>query len=438
MKHLLTISRITFLSFFFLYGCSTEENNLTPTVQYFIAATAGEGGSLSTEGGIYDDGTEVNITAKPADGYEFAGWEGIDSTETTITVIVNSNTNITAEFRLILGVTNMTAIGVISEQTIVEAKKIIYGKWDFENSSKSLKSSKKNNSLFDFIEPVVHGKKDYNNSSNSSRLQQKLSCSFDFIEFTDESYIMSLEAEGDSYYVSGDYVINATSDGKVSSVDLKYNNGSGEITIATLTDVIVVLTNSSLNATFNIELNIPEESDVAVCSSLSGNFSAEKDEPLEASSSATPDSNHAKLIKTWVFDSVFRTEEPNNNQLDYVFEGYCLDYDYNETTSEYEEIQIPNCSAPTSIMITFSTYGTYTMYSDGGSDGLIIDEIDSWDWLDSNQNEIVVGEDEYETFNLTIESITDTLLILTVNDDYYDEETGQEISSVITYALSAK
>ena len=86
----------------------------------------------------------MNITATPADGYEFAGWEGIDSTETTITVIVNSNTNITAEFRLILGVTNMTAIGVISEQTIVEAKKIIYGKWDFENSSKSLKSSKKN------------------------------------------------------------------------------------------------------------------------------------------------------------------------------------------------------------------------------------------------------------------------------------------------------
>ena len=147
---------------------------------------------------------------------------------------------------------------------------------------------------------------------------------------------MSLLAEGYSYYVSGEYLINETSDGKVSSVDLKYNNGSGEITIATLTDVIVVLTNSSLNATFNIKLNIPEESDVAVCSSLSGNFSAKKDEPLEASCSATPDSNHAKIIKTWVFDSIFTTEEPNSNQLDYSFEDYCLDYTYNETTYEYE------------------------------------------------------------------------------------------------------
>ena len=56
----------------------------------------------------------MNITATPDDGYEFAGWKGIDFSETTITVIVNSNTNITAEFSLILGVTNMTSIGVMS------------------------------------------------------------------------------------------------------------------------------------------------------------------------------------------------------------------------------------------------------------------------------------------------------------------------------------
>ena len=69
-------------------------------------------------------------------------------------------------------------------------------------------------------------------------------------------------------------------------------------------------------------------------------------------------------------------------------------------------------------MLTFSTYGTYTFSFDGGSDGLIIDEIDSWDWLDSNQNGIVIGEDEYAT--LTIESITDTSLIFTVIENGYD------------------
>jgi hypothetical protein len=31
---------------------------------------------VSTEGGEYEEGTEVTITATPDEGYEFIGWEG--------------------------------------------------------------------------------------------------------------------------------------------------------------------------------------------------------------------------------------------------------------------------------------------------------------------------------------------------------------------------
>ena len=30
-----------------------------------------EGGTVSSEGGTYDDGTEITVTATPAEGYEF-------------------------------------------------------------------------------------------------------------------------------------------------------------------------------------------------------------------------------------------------------------------------------------------------------------------------------------------------------------------------------
>tara|TARA_B100000767_G_scaffold274517_1_gene307750 strand:+ start:326 stop:2215 length:1890 start_codon:yes stop_codon:yes gene_type:complete len=46
-----------------------------PTVQYTLSVSASEGGTISTEGGIYDEGTEVTITATPNEGYQFIGWD---------------------------------------------------------------------------------------------------------------------------------------------------------------------------------------------------------------------------------------------------------------------------------------------------------------------------------------------------------------------------
>src|SRR5210317_1411942 len=89
MKKLLYPLAFALTAFLFVYSCSAEEEDTTPPptvqqptpepepqapTQYTLTVTAGEGGSVSTEGGTYDEGTEVNITATPEEGYEFVGW----------------------------------------------------------------------------------------------------------------------------------------------------------------------------------------------------------------------------------------------------------------------------------------------------------------------------------------------------------------------------
>ena len=68
---------------------------------YILSVSAGEGGTVSTEGGTYDQGTEVNITATPNEGYSFVRWEGIEDTSNEITVLVSSNTTVVAIFQVI-------------------------------------------------------------------------------------------------------------------------------------------------------------------------------------------------------------------------------------------------------------------------------------------------------------------------------------------------
>ena len=90
------------------YGSYTSQNTYTPPPtttssttnvnQYTLTASAGLGGTVSTSGGTYDDGTSVTITASANDGYEFNGWNGSDLSSSTITITLNSNTTIEAVF----------------------------------------------------------------------------------------------------------------------------------------------------------------------------------------------------------------------------------------------------------------------------------------------------------------------------------------------------
>ena len=117
MKKLLYPFVFILTAFLIIYSCSAEEDNTPPpsiiqtpepeppaptpvVVQYTLTVTAGEGGSV-TNGGTFDEGTEVTITATPNEGYEFVGWEGSDNDSSSLTLTLNSNNNIQAIFQKI-------------------------------------------------------------------------------------------------------------------------------------------------------------------------------------------------------------------------------------------------------------------------------------------------------------------------------------------------
>ena len=114
MKKLIYPIAFALTAFLILYSCSAEEEDTTPSpsiistpepeppapTQYTLEVTAGEGGTVSTEGGTYDEGTEITITATPDEGYEFVGWEGSDSTEASLTITFGEDYTVMALFEI--------------------------------------------------------------------------------------------------------------------------------------------------------------------------------------------------------------------------------------------------------------------------------------------------------------------------------------------------
>ena len=113
MKFSLNLISFCFLSFILIFSCSTEEEeSVSPVVQtpqpepepdpvqYTLTVSAADGGTVSTEGGTYEEGTEVNISATANEGFIFNGWEGNNSPEKSLTISLNSNIVLTANFRL--------------------------------------------------------------------------------------------------------------------------------------------------------------------------------------------------------------------------------------------------------------------------------------------------------------------------------------------------
>jgi hypothetical protein len=113
MKFSIFLLPVYILSFILIYSCSTEEEeSVAPVVQtpqpepeppastqYTLTVTAGEGGTVSSEGGTYDEGTELTITVTANQGYIFDGWEGSNSPEKSLTISLNSNISLIANFR---------------------------------------------------------------------------------------------------------------------------------------------------------------------------------------------------------------------------------------------------------------------------------------------------------------------------------------------------
>ncbi|MDA0755600.1 MAG: VCBS repeat-containing protein [Proteobacteria bacterium] len=95
-----------YISLLFVLTCAKEDSqapNTPPTQivkQYTLTATAGDGGSV-TGGGTFASGTQVNLTATPSAGYSFSSWSN-GSTANPLTVTLNSNTSVTANFELVI------------------------------------------------------------------------------------------------------------------------------------------------------------------------------------------------------------------------------------------------------------------------------------------------------------------------------------------------
>jgi uncharacterized repeat protein (TIGR02543 family) len=115
------------------YSCSPDEETQAPTnnvqttipepetvvVQYTLTVTAGDGGSV-TGGGTFDEGTVLTIIASPNDGYEFIGWTGSEVTSNEVSITVNTDLTLTANFQLIEVATNYYSSGdIIAIESVV-------------------------------------------------------------------------------------------------------------------------------------------------------------------------------------------------------------------------------------------------------------------------------------------------------------------------------
>lgn len=101
-----------FFSLLLLSTCAKEDSIIPSAPQYTLTVSAGDGGSVSSPGGTFSQGTQVSITATPNAGYSFSGWSD-GSTDNPLNVTLNSNTTLTANFQVII---NTYTLAVGSEE----------------------------------------------------------------------------------------------------------------------------------------------------------------------------------------------------------------------------------------------------------------------------------------------------------------------------------
>ena len=267
----------------------------------------------------------------------------------------------------------LDATGTVAEQTAVEAKKTINGRWSIGSSA----------------------------SKTSAKAQN---CSLNYIEFTDSMYAISILTPDGIEAAFGQYTMVETN-GTVSAVELNVNVLGNNHLIATLTNIVVTETANNLIATFDVVFNIPADYEWACGSSLSGDYSAEKEEPLDEAEDATADSNFAKLVNTWRLAELYETGE--NGELVDVTEqiNEVCDYDYDT----YEE----SCEQG-SLEVTFSAYGTY-LFINYRANGEVADWGEGdWEFANSDQSELTLTE--YEEYDGVVTEYENTMVITTLND----------------------
>ena len=242
----------------------------------------------------------------------------------------------------IFQLSDLESTGDLSEQSVEEAKKTIYGKWEFPSS-----------------------------------ISDRSTCELVSLEFTNQNFFMTLNIGYKSTF-EGRFTLGEDASGKVEKVELKYIfDDNSEIIIAVLTNMIVTKTGDDLNATFNIAFAFPINSEEkGICDALSGNIEAKKAEPMAESKNLSADSNHAKFIGTWEMASLIVDDDAEAGLEDFLNEA-CLD----EETDE----MIEGCIPPVKWIVDITPYGTFNTLYISSNGGVMDSDAGTWEWKDSSQ-----------------------------------------------------
>jgi hypothetical protein len=307
-------------------------------------------------------------------------------------------------------VNKIDATGTVSNQTVAEAKQTIFGRWNITpfSSNKGL------------------GGDGLSDKDAISFNANKKTCLFNFIEFTDENYLMVITiGDGSVDNVFGEYVFEEDSEGKVTSVDLMFDLGDSNIRVARLTNIVVTETAGNINATFDVDMTLPP--DLVSCNTLSGSYTAPKEDPVPETETASALSNHGKLIGEWTMISLSSIGSDGTQEtIDNALSNFCLVEEEDPTTGEFSEYIDPNCEKPSQIIVNFSTFGTYSVafiLSNGTPADVIID---SWQWLNDDQTILDLNFGDA----LNIETLNETSLVMTTS---YEED-GVSFNETVTFS----
>jgi len=127
MKKILLFS----FAFFLLITCKKDafdEQTEAPLAMFTVAASAGDGGSINSSGGSFESGSTVTLTATPEQEYVFTGWTGTESSDNPLTITVNSNQTVTANFekRKYPLLVNINGAGTVQEEIVSTGKSTDY------------------------------------------------------------------------------------------------------------------------------------------------------------------------------------------------------------------------------------------------------------------------------------------------------------------------
>ena len=107
-----------------ILSCGKESPVVSdPVISYTLTVSSGTGGSVSSNGGSYNQGQSVSITATPNPEYVFVNWSN-GSTNNPLSITVNSNQTVTANFekRKYPLTINIEGEGTVREEVVSSGK----------------------------------------------------------------------------------------------------------------------------------------------------------------------------------------------------------------------------------------------------------------------------------------------------------------------------